>query len=63
MDGRKEEKKKERERELVTIFYSYLYRNNIVRWFDRGEESIFVRCISSRRKDLKLRSLTRIASL
>lgn len=46
MDGRKEEKKKERERELVTIFYSYLYRNNMVRWFDRGEESIFVRCIT-----------------
>lgn len=35
MDGRKEEKK-EREKELVIIFYSYLYRNNIVRQ-RRGE--------------------------
>lgn len=35
---------------------SYLYRNNIVRWFDKGEESIFVRYISRGRVEERILS-------
>lgn len=51
-----EEKKGKKKGRTGDNSSSYLYRNNIVRWFDKGEESIFVRYISGGRIEERILS-------